>query len=110
MTHDICVYTGIQRIWRQANVMTDGEIVEIRPNSITLSSSIAGRRPARESASELDSVMEFGKFLYAVLLARQLVCELVCDLLRLKFHYAIQVADLVSDLAQTGSSYLDMSR
>jgi len=31
-----------------------------------------------------------------------------------KFHYAIQVAylvaDLVSDLSQTGSSYLDMSR
>jgi len=25
-----------------------------------------------------------------------------------KFHYAIQVADLVSDLSQTGSSYLDM--
>ena len=35
-----------------------------RPNSITLSSSLAGRRPAREAASELvrelDSVMEFG--------------------------------------------------
>jgi len=27
-----------------------------------------------------------------------------------KFHYAIQVAALVSDLSQTGSSYLDMSR
>jgi len=27
-----------------------------------------------------------------------------------KFHYAIQVAELVSDLSQTGSSYLDMSR
>jgi len=31
-----------------------------------------------------------------------------------KFHYAIQVADLiadlVSDLSQAGSSYLDMSR
>jgi len=27
-----------------------------------------------------------------------------------KFHYAIQVADLVSDLLQTDSSYLDMSR
>jgi len=29
-----------------------------RPNSITLSSSLAGRRPAREPARELDSVME----------------------------------------------------
>jgi len=27
-----------------------------------------------------------------------------------KFHYAIQVADLVSDLSQTVSSYFDMSR
>jgi len=26
-----------------------------------------------------------------------------------KFHYAIQVTDLVSDLSQTRSSYLDMS-
>jgi len=25
-----------------------------------------------------------------------------------KFHYVIQVADLVSDLSQAGSSYLDM--
>jgi len=36
----------------------------LKPNFITLSSSLAGRRPAREpageSASELDSVMEFG--------------------------------------------------
>jgi len=31
-----------------------------RPNSITLSSLLAGRRPAREPARELDSVMEFG--------------------------------------------------
>jgi len=57
------------------------------PNSIMLSSSRAGRRPARE----LDSVIEYSKF-----------------------HYAIQVgdlvADLVSDQSQTGSSYLDMSR
>jgi len=30
------------------------------PNSITLSSSLAGRRPVREPARELDSVMEFG--------------------------------------------------
>ena len=30
-----------------------------RPNSITLSSSLAGGRPAREPARELDSVMEF---------------------------------------------------
>jgi len=27
-----------------------------------------------------------------------------------KFHYAIQVADLVSDLSQTGSSYLHTSQ
>ena len=33
-----------------------------RPNSITLSSSLAGRRPAREPAGELDSVMEFGLY------------------------------------------------
>ena len=31
-----------------------------RPNSITLSSSLAGRRQAREPARELDIVMEFG--------------------------------------------------
>jgi len=31
-----------------------------RPNSITLSSLVAGRKPARELASKLDSVMEFG--------------------------------------------------
>jgi len=43
-------------------------------------------------------------------------CRTVCVecLLQAKFHYAIQVtdlvADLVSDLSQTGSSYLDMSR
>ena len=30
-------------------------------------------------------------------------------LVKAKFHYAIQLADLVSDLSQTGSS-LDMSR
>jgi len=63
----------------------------LKLNSITLLSSLADRRPAREAprepASELDSVVEFGKF-----------------------HYAIQVADLVSDLSQTGASYLDMSR
>jgi len=32
------------------------------------------------------------------------------DFVKAKFHYAIQVADLVSDLLQTGSSYLDMSK
>jgi len=31
-----------------------------RPNSITLSSSLAGRRQARELVRQLDSVMEFG--------------------------------------------------
>jgi len=40
--------------------------------------------------------------------------ELVCDVLWAKFHYAIEVADVVADLvsylSQTGSSYLDMSR
>jgi len=39
-------------------------IARDRPNSITLSSSLAGRtaarEPAREPAHELDSVMEFG--------------------------------------------------
>jgi len=29
-------------------------------------------------------------------------------LVKAKFHYDIQVADLVSDLSQTGSSYLDV--
>ena len=44
-------------------------------------------------------------------LARELVRELVCDLHDLaKFHYAIQVADLVADLSQTDLSYLHMSR
>ena len=45
-------------------------------HSITLSSSLAGRRPAREPvrepASDLDSVMEFGKFHYAIQFASQL--------------------------------------
>jgi len=44
-----------------------------RPNSITLSSSLAGRRPAREQACELvrelDSVMEFG--LYQPVISRR---------------------------------------
>jgi len=58
--------------------------------------------------------MEFGKFHYITLsslrpgsrtgsragLRRALA----------KFHYSIQVTDLVSDLSQTGLSYLDMSR
>jgi len=35
---------------------------QLRPNSITLSSSLAGRRPAGESARELDSVIEFGLY------------------------------------------------
>jgi len=33
-----------------------------RPNSITLCSSLAGRRPAREPGSELDIVMEFALY------------------------------------------------
>jgi len=47
----------------------------VKANSITLSSSLAGRRsprePARELpiACELDSVTEFGKFHYAIKLA-----------------------------------------
>jgi len=46
----------------------------------------------------------------ACALACELIRELVCDLIIATFHYAIQVADLVSDLSQTASSYLDMSR
>jgi len=46
-------------------------VVSSRQNSITLSSSLAGRRPAREPArepdSELDSVIEFGQFHYVTL-------------------------------------------
>jgi len=65
----------------------------LRPNSITLSSSLAGRKPASEPVRQLvrylDSAMEFGKFRYAIQVA---------DL----------VADLVSNLSQTGSSYIDM--
>jgi len=38
----------------------------LRPNSITLSCLLAGPRPAREPASELDSVIEFGKFHYTI--------------------------------------------
>jgi len=43
-----------------------------------------------------------------------LIPKTVTVALKAKFHYAIQVADLVadmvSDLSQTGSSYLGMSR
>jgi len=35
-------------------------IAHDRPNSITLSNSLANRRPDRELVRELDSVMEFG--------------------------------------------------
>jgi len=31
-----------------------------KPNSVTLSSSLAGRRPSRKRARELDTVVEFG--------------------------------------------------
>ena len=37
-------------------------IAHDRPNSITLSSSLAGRRLAREPARELDTSMEFGLY------------------------------------------------
>ena len=38
--------------------------VRIRPNSTVLSSPLADRRPAREPARELNSVMEFGLYLH----------------------------------------------
>jgi len=62
-----------------------------------LSSSLAGSRAGLRPASEMDSVMEFG-ILGAIQLASrglQPADELV--------------ADLILDLSQTGSSYLDMS-
>jgi len=64
-----------------------------------LSSSRAGRRPA----SELHNVMEFG-LLGAIQLASS---SRPLAGLRPARELA---ADLVSDLSQTGSSYLDMSR
>jgi len=62
----------------------------LRPNSITLSSSLAGHRPASEPARELDSVMEFQIWksplhYLARDLTRKLARELVCDLLWLNF-------------------------
>ena len=45
---------------RPASELLASWIAPDRPNSITLSSLLAGRRPAREPARELDSVMEFG--------------------------------------------------
>jgi len=52
---------------RPTNASTFAGLLEhLRPNSITLSSSLAGRRPVREPAfelvRELDSVMEFGLY------------------------------------------------
>jgi len=47
------------------------------PNSITLSSSLAGRRPVREAASELDGVMEFGLYQNTVNCVR--FCFWRCD-------------------------------
>jgi len=45
---------------RPARDLLASWIAPDKPNSITLSSSLPGRREARELARELDSVMEFG--------------------------------------------------
>jgi len=52
----------------------------LRPNSITLSSSLAGRRPASEPVREQIPLHYLARDL-----ARELVGELVCDLLWLNF-------------------------
>jgi len=57
-------------------------------NSITLSSSVAGSRAGSRAGLRPAS----GQI----------------DLLQDKFHYVIQVADLVSDLSQTGSGHIPL--
>jgi len=44
---------------RPVSELLASRIAPARPNSITLSSSLAGHRPAREPARQLDSVIEF---------------------------------------------------
>jgi len=58
-------HVEIARTWSQTGSQLVCELLASwiapnRPNSITLSSSLAGRIPAGEPARELDSVMEFG--------------------------------------------------
>jgi len=69
----------------------------LRPNSIMLSSSRTSSRAGLRPASKLDSVMEFHlSGTVSSLACRSQVCNLVVD--------------LVSDLSQTGSSYLEIAR
>jgi len=72
-------------------------VKDLRPTSITLSSSLAGSRAGCELVRKLDSVMKFSLSRpNSITLSIYQACELV--------------ADLVFDMSQTGSSYLDMSR
>ena len=69
LTISALIPSSLVAVWRvlALNVtLTIYVYAQLRPNSITLSSSVAGRRSAREPASELDSIIEFGTFHYAI--------------------------------------------
>jgi len=84
------------KVWTHCIIV--GSTVNLRPNSITLSSSRAGSPAGMRPASELDSVMEFG-LLGAIQLASssQTSCEPVCDQVR-----AISTCRDSSNLSTTG--------
>ena len=82
----VCVFCSVVGLGLSQASLFMMTIDYLRPNSITLASSLAGRRPASEPARELDSVMEFQIWkiplhYLARDLARKLARELVCYLL-----------------------------